>query len=61
MHRNENAECQKQNLDFQSEKSYAVKVIFPEKNAAREDADRIRLGKMLDRLIRISEEKRSGK
>lgn len=32
---------------------YTVIVTAPEKNAAREDADRIRLGKMLDQLIRI--------
>ena len=32
---------------------YTVIVTAPEKNAAREDADQIRLGKMLDQLIRI--------
>lgn len=37
---------------------YEVVVTVPEKNAAREDADRIRLGKMLDQLIRIPGGKR---
>ncbi|WP_298481574.1 hypothetical protein [uncultured Ruminococcus sp.] len=42
-------------------RSYTVIVTAPEKNAAREDSDRIRLGKMLDQLIRIPGGKRKRK
>ncbi|HCD39966.1 MAG TPA: hypothetical protein DHU76_01705 [Ruminococcus sp.] len=35
---------------------YSVRVIPPSKNAAQENADRIRCGKMLGRLMQLSEE-----
>lgn len=35
---------------------YFVRVIPPSKNAAQENADRIRCGKMLGRLMQLSEE-----
>lgn len=36
---------------------YPLYVTMPEKNAAREQADQTRYGKMLGRLMRLSEEK----
>lgn len=35
---------------------YSVRVFPPSKNAAQENADRIRCGKMLGRLMQLSEE-----
>ncbi len=36
---------------------YPLYVTVPEKNAAREQADQMRYGKMLGRLMQLSEEK----
>ena len=36
---------------------YPVRVIAPEKNAARAESDRVRCGKMLRRLMQLSAEK----
>lgn len=40
-----------------AEDPYPVRVTAPEKNAAREECDRVRYGKMLRRLMQSSAEK----